>query len=338
MRYAPWVALNGVEVSQALTAVIGDSKWEVVALAHAFLARAGGKSLDEAAAVGRSKKLTLARCRALLQRCEEEGFQSALAPRPQGSAENPVTKLIPALLTEKRFIERLQTLKAQRPGLDYSDDRIRHDPTDVVLIEGERRLPINIKVASTRFEMAKKLVGLDPDDCIPIATYKAHAALARHPTLLYVVAIDFTLNSVAEKLVSSLEPAEATAWDAVNRYVGLSDTGAGVGRKDAEDSLVKRIVERHWERIRSSLAQSEFHVVSARRVTRILQTKPERTPGIGIKAWGTRASAELNVHLSVRDETTPWTNVASRIASGGLEVVLESIARTKTEVVPDPEI
>lgn len=56
---------------------------------------------------------------------------------------------------------------------------------DFTLEEAAASLPMNTKNAGARFREAKKLVGLDPDDCIPIPAYKAHGALeaARNSSL-----------------------------------------------------------------------------------------------------------------------------------------------------------
>lgn len=82
----------------------------------------------------------------------------------------------------------------------------------------------------------------------------------------------------------------------------------------------------------------DFRVVSARKAIRVLQTIPRRTPGIGLRAWGTGASAEVNVHLSIKDETKSWTMIDQRVVNGGLADIVRAVNRKRTEVVFDPEI
>lgn len=84
--------------------------------------------------------------------------------------------------------------------------------------------------------------------------------------------------------------------------------------------------------------KTAFHVISARRAVRILQTQPQRTPGIGLKAWGTGANAEVNVHVSIREDTTPWSLVSHRIVVNGIEDIIRAINRKRVEEVFDPEI
>jgi hypothetical protein len=53
---------------------------------------------------------------------------------------------------------------------------------------------------------------------------------------------------------------------------------------------------------------------------------------------GTGASAEVNVHISIAEETKPWAEVFDRIVKNSLTDRIGAINRKKTEVVYDPEI
>jgi hypothetical protein len=123
----------------------------------------------------------------------KKGFLACSRRREKvGSAENPITKLFPASITERRFIELLDQLCTARPGLEYEDDRdVRHSLTDFTLAEGAEKLPVNIKKAGTKSLNAKSLVRLEPDDCIPIPAYKAYGAIERLPSLSYVISVDY---------------------------------------------------------------------------------------------------------------------------------------------------
>jgi hypothetical protein len=167
---------------------------------------------------------------------------------------------------------------------------------------------------------------------VPIPAYKASRALERVPHLLYVVAIDYELvGKLATFLPQAFTSEEAIVWDLLSRYVGARN-------RDAEDTFIREIVRRHWERIRAIVADSPFQVISARKAMRILQTQPKRTPGIGVPTWGTSARGEVNVHVSPRHDMTPWTVVRDRIAAGGIADVVGAVNRRRTEEVYDPEI
>lgn len=325
---------DDVQLARSLVTVLGDVAWEVVAFAHGVLALGSGKSVDEAARVMVEKGYsTLRASRDLLGRVEAERFVDLLPKRERtGSAENPITKLFPATLTEQRFIEKLDELTERRPSVTFKDDRESgHTLTDFTASEGDTALPVNIKNAGTRFERAQQLVGLDPDDCIPIPAYKAYAAVEKAPTLLCIVAPDYGLIARLNKLLPNLfDPDESRVWQTLNLL-------SGARLKKAEDAFVNKIVRKHWARLRE-LSTASFHAVSARKAIRVLQTKPQRTPGIGLKAWGTGASAEVNVHLSIREEMTPWEAVAERVVREGLIDIARAVNRTRQELVNDPEI
>jgi hypothetical protein len=332
MTVAPY---NGQEAAEALLQIIGGTTWEAVTLAHGYLSTLRGGSDDDAArAMYERGPQTLKRSRELLAGAKVIGFLEVLTKRVKtGSAENPVTKLFPAAITEQRFLELLDTLVATKPSVSYSDDRqAGHTLTDFSLAESQLSLPINIKNAGTRFERAFDLVGLQPDDCIPIPAYKAYAALEAVPDLLYAVSQDYGLMGKLDSLLPGLfDRAESIVWDLLNRF-------GGTHVQKAEDSFVAAIVRKHWAGLKVGISDRPFHLVSARKSVRILQTKPKRTPGIGLKAWGTGASAEVNVHLSIREDTTPWEEVSRRIVTSGLGNVVAAVNRKRMEEVYDPEI
>jgi hypothetical protein len=328
-------AEEGVEAAKALVDVFGNSPWEAVALAHGYLRLQQRKDQDAAARVAYEMgAATLTASRELLKRAVKKGFLTVLQRRDRtGSAENPVTKLFPAAITEQRFLELLDDLCAARKGLRYSDDRqAGHSLTDFTLREGELELPVNVKNAGTRFEKAAELVGLDPNDCIPIPAYKAYGAVAKLGPLIYVISVDYELIRLLDSLLPELfDEREKIAWALLNSY-------AGARVRKAEDAFVSRIVKRHWDKISAKVRSMPFHVVSARKAIRILQTMPQRTPGIGLRAWGTGASAEVNVHLSIGEDTKPWRDIADRIRLKGVSDIVSAVNRKKTEVVYDPEI
>ncbi len=323
------------EAAAALVSVLGSSKWSAVALAAGFLLHLRHES-DEAAArvIFDSGSMTLARSRELVSKFKTQGFLALLEDRRRvGSAENPITKLFPAAITEERFLELLDDLRARRPAVDYIDDRqAGHSLTDFTLREGGLELPINIKNAGTRFERAEDLVRLDPNDCVPIPSYKAHAAIEALPNLLYVVSVDYDLvPRLASTLPGLLSRNEQIAWDILNR-------SAGAHLHSAEDIFVAATVRAYWEQLKALASDTPFHVISARKAVRVLQTKPYRTPGIGLRAWGTGASAEVNVHVSIREDMTPWASVRERIIGKGIGDIVEAVNRRRTELVYDPEI
>lgn len=324
------------QAAMAIIAVLPDSRWVGAGLAQAYLWAISGERTPEDIArhLYELNCYSLAKASELVPTLAANGFLTHVKVRTKtGSAENPITKMFPAAITEQRFLEQVDALRAERGTVDYEDDRESgHTLVDFTLTEGDLRLPINVKNAGTRFENAKQLVGLEPDDCIPIPVYKAYDAIEKEPNLLYAVAVDYGLvDSINTHLIPLFDENEAIVWRILNDY-------SGTRIRDAEDKFVYGITTRHWDSIRDGFADPEFRLISARKSIRILQKQPKRTPGIGLRAWGTGASAEVNVHISIAQETKPWREVFDRIAKNSLGDIIEAINRKKTEVVYDPEI
>lgn len=323
--------------AKALAAILGTSRWVAVGMAKGYLAIRDGATEQDAADIVRRQvggSITRKLCLSYVHEMRTKGFLNTLVPREKlGSAENPVTKLFPARITEQRFIQDIEKLQDARPGLSYRDDREGdHTLVDFILCEDGAELPINIKNAGTRFERAKDLVDLEPDDCLPIPAYKAHAAVERAPSLLYVISADYDLvGKLNEKLPTILCPQEQLVWSLLNRFAGMLV-------RHGEDEFILKMVNEHWDEILPLAQATPFYAISARKSIRILQTKPSRTPGIGLRAWGTGAAAEVNVHVSIAAETTKWTTVHDRIVSNGINDIVQAVNRKRVEEVYDPEI
>ena len=324
-----------LKLANAVSSLLSESRWAGAALARSQELVSGGGT-DEAAAriLYDSGCFTLTKARTLIPQLKESGFVALIDDRTRtGSAENPVTKLFPAAVTERHFLACLDELTAARPGITYSDARFSgHTLVDFTLHQNDVSLPVNVKNAGTRFENAASLVGLEPDDCIPIPAYKAHDAIEKEPNLIYVFAIDYRLTTKIEThLLTHLNSQEAAVWKLLN-------SKAGSRIRDAEDKFTYSTVEKYWSLFTAECPLPGFRVISARRAIRILQTLPKRTPGIGLRAWGTGASAEVNVHVSIHGETKPWDDVQQRILGSGLSDIVGAINRKRTEVVFDPEL
>jgi len=323
-----------LEAAEALTNVIGESRWEAVALAHGYLSLVRGSDPETAARTAFNRGFSpLRRARDVLSSATSKGFIPFLKSREKtGSAENPITKMFPAAITEERFIEHLESLREQRQRVEYSDDRDSRSLTDFTIYEGQETLPLNIKSAATPFRNSKQLVGLDPDDCIPIPAYKAHAALDVMPNLLYIISVDYDLVIQLDEMLSRLlDREEQITWALLNAFIGARS-------RDAEDMFVYSMTRKNWTDLKELSKDKPFNVISARKAIRILQKDPQRTPGIGLRAWGTGASAEVNVHVSIRQDTKDWHDVQLRIVNNGVVDVVNAVNRKKTEVVFDPEI
>jgi hypothetical protein len=251
-------------------------------------------------------------------------------PDPAKSFSQAFQNLMVGTIAERVFWE--DHLPLLEPyGFRSIDYHERGENRDYGLQREGVELPINVKTASSLFRKARETVGLAPEDCIPISAYKAIGASERVPALVYVDLVDFTLRERVDDFINTLEGDLAVGWHLFSWYIGP-------GAKKAQDRYVATLFERHGSDLKA-LAPSitSFRVISAKRVLAIMRTKPRRVPGLGIKAAGTGGfNAEVNVHVSVYDETHPWDDVAEQCRRHGIQHVLDQINRTALTEISDP--
>lgn len=329
------MAPSDTRLAQALINLLADVRWEGVALAAGLLAKKGGAgSAQVAAAIHKYDRHT--KKEALRLATEDLGrlpLEDILARREKlSSAANPITKLFPGFIAEERFRELLAPLKKSIPGIEVVDVRAKRSLADFRLEQGGLYLPINVKVASTLFRMAAELVGLPPDDCLPIPAYKAINAAKAEPHLVYAITVDYALLAKIDGLLAGrLSPDEKLVWELLGSHKGK-------GVRDAEDAFVYGVVTRNWVAIRAKIDHPPFVILSAKRALAVLGENYSRVPGLGVRAFGSTASAEANVHIEISKETIPWSDLVARLQASGIAGVHGEINATKRATVPAPTI
>ena len=176
--------------AEHVASILGDSRWVGAQIAKAQVALRNGANKDTTArTLYEGSSLSLKKSKEIVEGLRDAEYESFLESRKRmGSAENPITKMFPAAVTERQFLDQLDNLHEARPSINYRDERFTgHTLVDFTIIEKDLELPINVKNAGTRFENATSLVGIDPDDCIPIPAYKAYDAIEKEPNLLYAI-------------------------------------------------------------------------------------------------------------------------------------------------------
>lgn len=220
--------------------------------------------------------------------------------QPNSFFRRTVRRIFEEAITEQRFLDLIDDLSEKRQGLYYTDEReTLHSVVDFTIREGGLKLPANLNSA---------------------------------PDLLYVVSVDYLLLGLLDHLLPSLfDGKECIVWDLLNK-------NGGSLIMDAEDRFVFSIVRKYWPEIKKAVAHNPFHVISARKAIAILHNMPQRTPGIGLRAWGTGANAEVNVHISIQEDTTTWSAVFDRIVTRGISDIIEAVNKKRVKEVYDPEI
>jgi hypothetical protein len=252
------------------------------------------------------------------------------APRERRNAA--FENLVVGTLAERVF--RDQHLEALEPdGFEVADYHESGENRDFGVQMNGRELPINVKVASTMFREARRVVDLDPEDCIPLGAYKAIGASERVPAMVYVFLVDFNLRERVDSFMEGLDEDLLIGWDLLSWF-------GGRGMKRAQDQYINALFDRHGADLRAlTPGATSFRVISAQRALAIMRTHPRRVPGLGVKAAGTGViRGEVNIHVSVEQETRPWDGVADLMRSHGIQHVLDQVTRTVKAKIPDPEL
>lgn len=240
--------------------------------------------------------------------------------------------LVVGTLAERVF--RDQHLAQLEPdGFEVADYHKSGENRDFGVQKDGRELPINVKVASTMFREARRVVDLDPEDCIPLGAYKAIGASERVPALIYVYLVDFTLRERVDAFMEGLDDDLTIGWDLLSWFKGS-------GIKRAQDTYINTLFNRHGSDLRALAPDgTSFRAISAQRALAIMRKHPRRVPGLGVKAAGTGViRGEVNIHVSVEHETKPWAEVADLLKAHDVQHVLDQVAQMTTAEVPDPNL
>ncbi len=254
-----------------------------------------------------------------------------------GADEKPMTKARRSLgrmllgdLAEREF-ERLyrRTLGADEL-LQLQDARRARTETDYHVINGDGKpvFRLNIKFHGTLFERAKADVGLDPEDCFALGTYKIYQGITkqveeRRPYVFVVVSVPGLTADVAGAAIPD-------AFVHLSSFVFESRMS---GKRDLEDAIVRTVIDQQEPEAAGGavddfarrIEHAEWRVISARKADRLLrQLLFERVFAVRQR---TSPRTQVNMHLSLSDDLTPFVEFARlRKERGlhGLAVILEA--------------
>lgn len=223
--------------------------------------------------------------------------EEALSRRRRG-----ISQMLLGALAEKRFEELSQEITGGRV-LKIEDHRPSRTDTDYRLLNGHENplCRLNIKFHGTLFRESLRHVGLEPEDCFALATYKINNALKRQEAdrLPYV----FLILSIPH--LSSGEVAQLIPYDFVWTLCVFN------GKRIVEEAIVDRLRSesyRHQFRgILDRMEEGQFRIISAKKADKLLREKMfERVPALSLKGFTSRfRNAEVDMHFSLSRELTP---------------------------------
>ena len=157
------------------------------------------------------------------------------APRERRNAA--FENLVVGTLAERVFRdEHLAPLESS--GFEIADYHEAGENRDFGVKRDGAELPINVKVASTMFREARRVVDLDPEDCIPLGAYKAIGASERVRALVHVFLVDFGLRERVDAFMGGIDEDLTIGWDLLSWF-------GGSGMKRAQDEYITALFDAH---------------------------------------------------------------------------------------------
>lgn len=207
---------------------------------------------------------------------------------------------------------------------DYRESR---NDTDYRVLNGGGRplFRINSKFHGSLFRQAKTWVGLEPEDCFPLATYKIGGAKLKEekenlPYLFLVISSPITAESVATEFPEDVRT--------LGRLVHASEIVTG--KRTIEERIVKRLLLADGEfsnkvtEWREQLSNSTWRVLSAQKADKLLREMLfERVFAVRIKSFNQAfRNAELDMHYSLSQDMTPLEEVLEILQEEGSQGVV----------------
>jgi hypothetical protein len=201
------------------------------------------------------------------------------------------------------------------------DQRRSRSDTDYRMLNGNGRpvWRINIKFHGSPFRKAAEYVGLETEDCFPLATYKIYQALQKQEAehLAYIFLI-VNVPDLTAKLVGDQLPEKEISTLLQLLVSPLS------GKRDIEDRFTHVLADRRHPVFACALARirrAKWYVLSARRADRLLREKlfervyAVRVPGFA-RLFG---KAELDMHFSPKEDLRDLHGFLKELNDGGLQ-------------------
>jgi hypothetical protein len=326
--------MTEIELSTILAQIFEGIPWPkpLNQLEGARLIRTQKLSPEDAAKQVKTSK-------AILTRLQKARYptKEVLGLRPESTsqaARTGATRILGQLLlgrcAEVAF-EHIYKREMHTEELELRDLREGRTDTDYRLYNSQQKpvYRINIKFHGARFRRAKEFVGLEPEDCFALATYKIDNALRKQDEerLPYIFAIvgvrDISAETVGQQIPEKLTYAVALMHEAPKAK----------GKRYFEERVVEYLVRTDqpvYQATFARIAEANWYILSARRADKLLREKLfERVFALRVRNFArVFGGAELDMHFSISQELTPLhtylrvlreegsTSVTTRLESG----------------------
>lgn len=214
--------------------------------------------------------------------------------------------------------------------LELRDVRESRTDTDYRLYNGQGRpvYRINIKFHGALFRRAPELVGLEPEDCFALATYKIHSALGkqREEGLPYIFAV------VGERTISG----ESIGLEIPSRFVEATalvhEASRSIRKRDFEDRVVEVLVQSDspiFQKTYRAIRRAEWFILSARKADKLVRHHLyDRVFALRVRGFArVFRGAELDMHFSLGQDLVPLETFLTVLREDGQAKVVTLLER-----------
>jgi len=292
----------------------------------------GSEKVDRRTAARAKKVAALLAAPDALEQATGIASGAELPEKIVARAEMMLGQLLLGHLAEQAF-ELIYKNTMHNADLTLEDQRESRNDTDYRVLNGGRRqvFRMNIKFHGARFRNAMDMVGLEPDDCFALATYKIGQGLQKQekevlPYIFVVVSTPIASSDIGRQIP--------------RRYVDLAALAHASksikGKRKIEERIIEHLVAGSdagfapvVQQLRDQLATATWRVLSARKADKLLREKLfDRVFAVRVRAFNRNyRNAELDMHFSLSQDMTPLHRFLEIIRDKGLHGVTAELER-----------
>lgn len=244
-------------------------------------------------------------------------------PAPERRRQG-IAQMLLGTLTERRFEQFSHEITRGRQ-LSIEGRVAERTDTDYLVNDASGRplCRLNIKFHGTLFRQAREMVGLDPNDCFALATYKIFNALQRQQQDRFPYV--FLILSIPGLSASAVAPSVPDDFVWVMSVVK--------GRRVVEEAIAKELGRPEhadvFQGILNRMTEGEFRLISARRAFALLRDLLfERVFAVRVPRFNQNyRNAEIDMHFSISQELTPVATFLEILDRDSLQVLAVRLDR-----------
>ncbi|WZO97334.1 hypothetical protein EP7_004359 [Isosphaeraceae bacterium EP7] len=248
---------------------------------------------------------------------------SAIATDDRTRREKQLGQMLLGVAAENAFVARYE-IGLESQGLRLEDLREGRGNSDYHVKLGESSwCQLNIKFHGSRFQKARELVGLDPEDSFALATYKINSALEEQVAkgIPYV----FAIIGVTDISGITIGQAIPTALQDANALIAMS-TKSGIKKRDFEDAIANHMASTNappYPETYRRIQAGHWYMISAAKAMRLMLEKLfQRVYALRVHRFAQNyRTAEVDMHFSLGEDLLPFETFLERLRAEGPEVM-----------------